>query len=104
MGEETFTPAAGWLSLNAARRSPLLKVDGNEMDLSTMYRLARRGSRGRVLRTTFVGGRMVTCREWIAAYVEAPADREPPAAETRAPSRRLRAVRRAEAELSAAGV
>ena len=99
------TEAVGpFISLNAARRLPWLKIDGNALDLSTLYRMTRRPRRGRVLKTTYIGGRVVTTEQWVREYVEA-ADGPPSTdVERRAPSRRARQVRRAEQELAAAGI
>jgi hypothetical protein len=94
-----------FISLNAARSLPWLKIDGRRLDLSTLYRMARRPRRGRLLRTTYIGGRLATTEQWVREYVEAVADSDAPAsAESRAPSRRLRQMRSAEAELAAAGI
>jgi len=106
MPEDTSEPVGPFLSLNAARRLPWLKVDGNALDLSTMYRMVRRPRRGRVLRTTYVGGRIVTTEAWVKEYVEGMATTNDAgvSAEARAPSRRMRQVRNAERELTAAGI
>jgi hypothetical protein len=102
MPDPTSDPIGPFLSLNAARRLPWLTVDGNHLDLSTLYRIARRGRRGRALRTTYIGGRVVTTEAWLREYVEGQTAGVPP--EARAPSRRLRAVRQAERELQEVGL
>lgn len=93
-----------FISLNAARRLPWLKIDGNHLDLSTLYRMARRPRRGRVLKTTHIGGRVVTTEQWVREYVEAIDGPVAGDAERRSPSRRARQVRRAEQELASAGI
>ena len=104
MPDATSDPVGPFISLNAARRLPWLKIDGNALDLSTLYRMTRRPRRGRVLRTTHIGGRVVTTEQWVKEYVEAVEAPSAGAAERRAPSRRLRQVRQAEKELAGAGI
>jgi hypothetical protein len=101
---EANDPVGPFISLNAARRLPWLKIDGNALDLSTLYRMTRRPRRGRVLKTTYIGGRIVTTEQWVREYVEASDAAVPADAERRAPSRRARQVRRAEQELASAGI
>ena len=104
MRDTTAEPVGPFLSLNAARRLPWLKIDGNHLDLSTLYRMARRPRRGRVLKTTHIGGRVVTTEQWVREYVEAAGEAAPSEQERRSPSRRARMMRRAEQELASAGI
>ena len=93
-----------FVSLNAARRRPEFTVDGNHVDLSTMHRYATRGSRGVILRTVRLGGRRCTTPEWCRDFIEQLSTGTATAVGERAPSRRLRQMRAAEAELAAGGI
>ena len=70
--------------------------------LSTLHRWRLKGVRGRKLRTTLIGGRRYTTREWLADFV-APQD-EAPVTPTRTNRQRQQAVTSAERELEAAGI
>lgn len=97
-------PVGDFISLNHARRLPWLTIDGNQLSLPTMYRMAHQGRRGVKLRTTFLGGKLVTREAWVREYVVAQTGAKSPTADDRTPSRRARQMRRAEQELQEAGI
>ena len=78
---------------------------GSRPNYSTWWRWSRRGCRGVTLETILIGGRRYTTAESVQRFCErvtAAANGEP--VPVRTSRQKAAAVRRAEAELSAAGI
>lgn len=91
------------ISLSAAGRLAMMIVDGRHASRASMSRYATRGRtsrRGRIvlLRTVRVGGKLATCRQWIAEFLDALNDDDQWATPRRA------TPDRADAQLAALGI
>ena len=81
----------------------LERLVGGRLGLSTVYRWAQRGIRGRRLRTIALGGKgMATTEEWLRTFFAELGNAPDDACQTA--TERQRQINEAERELEAAGI
>lgn len=75
--------------------------------VATLWRWRKRGIRGVTLETVVIGGRRYTSQEALQRFIDATtsvADGQQPSGQRRTQRQRQAAIRRAERELTAAGI
>lgn len=92
------------IRLAKARSLRCFQRDGKRPDLSTLHRWATRGVRGVVLETINVGASKCTSAEAAMRFIRRLSGAAQPAPAVRTPHQREKQIRRAEAELAAAGI
>jgi hypothetical protein len=65
------------LTFREARKLPILRRDGRQPDLATLYRWSSVGCRGVVLDSCQLGSTRMTSREAIVRFITALSDRAP---------------------------
>ncbi|TWU57679.1 DUF1580 domain-containing protein [Rubripirellula reticaptiva] len=91
--------------LNAGAASIVEGITGDRPSSATMYRWAQRGLKGVKLQTAFAGGHRRTTEQWIREFFAAITEAvDGTAVAPPKPVDRDKQIKRAEAELEAAGI